>query len=65
MSAADDLNAEFTANRWLAEDLRPFAELIGATLGDTQGIADFILHTWRDSGMDIVLARAAYELESL
>lgn len=61
MSTPDDLNAAFTADQWLEQDLRAICGLLGLD----EEYADFATHVWSGSGLDVVLACAEWELERL
>ncbi|MEV2222685.1 hypothetical protein AB0E01_22735 [Nocardia vinacea] len=61
LSAADDLNASCTANQWLEQDLRAICALAGCS----KYYEEWVVHVWRDSGLDYADARAAWELKAL
>lgn len=56
----DELNAAHTAERWLEQDVRA---LFAAT-GLDEYVADWAVDTLTGLGMDVALARAAYELSA-
>ncbi|MEU9515905.1 hypothetical protein [Micromonospora sp. NPDC048169] len=66
-SRADDLNAAFTADRWLVQDLNQVWDQLGALLGIPAIEADWLVDwsAFDGLGLDYVLARAAHEMSSL
>lgn len=60
-SDADDLNAEFVANQWLRDEIIQICTLVGSVAERTE----FVLYAFRESGMDVALARAEWELGEL
>ncbi|WP_280393021.1 hypothetical protein [Nocardia wallacei] len=56
----DELNASHTAERWLEQDVRA----LFAALGMDEFVADWAAHSLTGPGMDVALARAAYELSA-
>lgn len=63
MSTPEDLNASFTADQWLTQDLR---HAFGHA-GLDEGLADWAVRVLSDFGLgqDYVLACAAEDLEQL
>jgi hypothetical protein len=57
----DDLNAAHTADKWMAQDIRQMCRV----LGFGSNIAEWMTHAMSGLGMDVALARAAYELEKV
>ncbi|WP_280389834.1 hypothetical protein [Nocardia wallacei] len=58
---ADDLNAAHTAEQWTAQDLRQVTRVLGLD----EHAADWVVNAWKGHGLDVTLARAHYELETL
>ncbi|MEV0357128.1 hypothetical protein AB0H71_13805 [Nocardia sp. NPDC050697] len=63
MSAADDLNADFTAERWFGEDLSAIATAVWGS----EDMAAWVADTWRDQGFGpaYAAASATRDLEGL
>lgn len=61
MSTPDDLNAAFTADQWLEQDLRAICALMGAD----EIYTEQTVHDFSGSGLDYVAARAEWALKEL